>query len=111
MLFRSFKTEEYASGHQRLVYNAYLYKNSKEYLKNLITEEQLISSFDNSVESLVKYWKFGDLTDSERKKLEKRYSNNTKRLQTIIRLKTGVQGHVSLLKEKKTRKAGDSSAF
>ena len=97
-----FKTQEFSSGHQRLVYNAYLFQNSKQYLKNEITEEQLVSAFDNSVESLTNYWKHGDLTKEEQKQLESKYAHKPERLKNIIRFKSGARGHVNQLKEKQT---------
>ncbi len=43
--------------HQRGIYFSPLYNNTCEYLRKEITDEQLVKSFDTSVESLVNIWK------------------------------------------------------
>lgn len=95
-----FKQTEYQSGHQRLVYNSFLYSNSKEFLSHQVKEHELVSAFDNSIEALTEYWKFGILGDIESSKSFKRkYKENEKRYETILRMKSGVKGHVNHLKK------------
>jgi hypothetical protein len=48
-----------SSGHQRGVFISKLYENSDEFLQCKINEEDLIPSFDNSIERLTEFWKFG----------------------------------------------------
>ena len=40
-------------------------KNSKEFLCRKIDENQLIKAFDNDVESLTRFWKFGSLGQTD----------------------------------------------
>ena len=53
------KTVRTKSNHTRGVFLSKLYKNSDEFLQCKINEEDLIPSFDNSVEVLTEFWKFG----------------------------------------------------
>ena len=48
-----------SSGHQRGVFISKLFENSDEFLQCKINEEDLIPSFDNSIERLTEFWKFG----------------------------------------------------
>jgi len=61
---------EYISGHKRGVYVAELYENTKEFLREEITEDELIPKFDNSIEALTDVWK--------NKYAKKRYDNLVK---------------------------------
>lgn len=47
------------SNHTRGVFLSKLYKNSDEFLQCKIDEKDLIPSFDNSIEVLTEFWKFG----------------------------------------------------
>lgn len=96
-----FKQTDYQSGHQRLVYNSYLYKNSKEFLTGQITSDDLVPAFDNSIKTLTEYWKFGLIgNNSVPDSLVQKYKFNKKRLETVIRMKSGVKGHVESLKQR-----------
>ena len=95
-----FKQEEFFSGHKRLVYNSYLYQNAKEYLSHRIREDELLPAFNNDIDSLVNYWKYGDITDDDITKLKVRYQNNSERLKNVIRMKSGVKGHITNLQLK-----------
>lgn len=53
------KESKTVSGHQRGIFISKLYENSYEFLRNEITEKELVPSFDNSVETLTEFWKFG----------------------------------------------------
>ena len=44
-----------------------LYKNSAEFLRDEIAEDQLVPAFNNTTAELVKFWKFGIKGDTTRK--------------------------------------------
>ena len=46
------------------------------------------------------YWKYGDITDDDITKLKVRYQNNSERLKNVIRMKSGVKGHITNLQLK-----------
>ncbi len=52
-----FKQADYTSNHQRGVYYSHLYENTFAFLRQEITEKQLVRRFDNSVENLVELWR------------------------------------------------------
>ena len=72
-----FKPAEYTSGHKRGMYLAPLYENAYEFLREEITETDLIPKFDNSVAALTKEWKFGLPTNN---------SGAKKRLELLLKL-------------------------
>jgi hypothetical protein len=47
----------YETNHSRGIYFCPLFTNTKEYLKQEITEDKLVRRFDNSVEALVELWR------------------------------------------------------
>jgi len=47
------------SGDIRGIYISRLYKNTDEYLRKEITDKDLVPAFDNSIEFLTEFWKFG----------------------------------------------------
>lgn len=52
-----FKRDRFVTGHQRGIYFCPLYTNTSEFLREDITEDELIPRFDNSVETLTELWK------------------------------------------------------
>ena len=70
------------SGHQRGVFLSKLYTNSDEFLQCKIDEKDLIKAFDNSVERLTEFWKFGyegDTKDSPaHEEISKHFQNKFK---------------------------------
>ena len=93
-----FKEDEFFSGHRRLVYNSFLYSNAKDFLSHRIQENELTPAFDNNVDSLVHYWKYGDITEEDVIKLKEKHKNNIERFKNVVRLKSGVKGHIQHLK-------------
>jgi len=59
-----FKLDEYRSDHTRGIYFSRLYQNSDEYLRGEMSIDDLIPAFDNSVEALTNYWRFGKIGDT-----------------------------------------------
>jgi len=55
---------EFLQNAPRGIYSSFLYKNAKEYLRGEIDEAQLIPAFDNSVEALTDFWRFGQMGDT-----------------------------------------------
>ena len=92
-----------SSGHQRGVFLSKLYTNSDLFLQNKITENELIPSFDNSIETLVEFWKFGfkgDTKDSLHPELEKLASSKNKHSTKNSPAKTRLQTLINKAKEK-----------
>ena len=56
--------KEFTSQHTRGCYFSRLYKNSDEFLRGEIAEHQLIPAFDNSIEALTEFWRFGRAGDT-----------------------------------------------
>ena len=54
-----------SSGHERGVFLSKLYVNSDEFLQCKINEDDLIPSFDNSIERLTEFWRFGFSGDTQ----------------------------------------------
>lgn len=84
------------SGHTRGIYLSRLYKNTDLFLREKIKEKDLIPAFNNSVEFLTEFWRFGYTGDTKEYihpeiqllfkkeyRLEKT-SSAKKRLQTLI---------------------------
>lgn len=64
------KKEEFESGHTRGIYFARLYKNTDAFLRGEITEDKLEPAFDNSIEALTDFWKYGRRGDTSSKSSE-----------------------------------------
>ena len=56
--------DEYRSDHTRGIYFSRLYQNSDAFLKGEISSAELTPAFDNSVEALTNYWRFGKIGDT-----------------------------------------------
>jgi hypothetical protein len=88
-----FKKEEYISGHGRGVYRAKLYKNTDEFLRGEIKEDELVPAFDSSIEALTNFWKFGSMGDTkildqiskEKLKGDKRKISNKVRMKGMVK--------------------------
>ena len=65
-----FKNIEFKSNHSRGVYFSRLYKNTDEFLRGEIAENQLKPAFDNSIEALTEFWRFGRVGDTTTSPLE-----------------------------------------
>jgi hypothetical protein len=94
-----FKKEEYTSGHKRLVYNSFLYSNASDYLNRKIEEHELVPAYDNSVNILTEYWKYGVLGKLGYKTELMKTDIDDKRQEMRLRMKSGVLGHVEYLKK------------
>lgn len=75
------KTKEFTSQHTRGCYFSRLYKNSDEFLRGEISENQLIPAFDNSIEALTEFWRFGRAGDTSTspKELTKKFGKDLNR--------------------------------
>jgi hypothetical protein len=75
-------SQETSSGHQRGVFLSRLYTNSDDYLQYKINDNELIPAFDNSVETLTEFWKFGFVGDTKRNgvnpEIESKFQNKFK---------------------------------
>lgn len=75
-----FPTERRKSKAIRLAYMSFLYKNSIQFLKNEIENNELIPAFDNTTKALVHFWKYGlrgdttvSLSKAQKKQLREKY--------------------------------------
>lgn len=59
-----FKKSEYESGHTRGIYFSRLYQNADAFLRGEISAGELMPAFDNSIEALTAYWRFGKIGDT-----------------------------------------------
>ena len=89
-----FKKEEYMSGHKRGVYRSRLYKNTDEFLRGEIKEDQLIPAFDNSIDALTEFWKFGSMGDTTSldQEAKDKLKNDPKKISSKVRMKGMVKG-------------------
>jgi len=55
---------EFLQNAPRGIYSSFLYKNAKEYLRGEIDEEKLVPAFDNSIDALTDFWRFGQMGDT-----------------------------------------------
>jgi hypothetical protein len=89
-----FKPDAYNSGHQRGAHFSRLYKNTDEYLRDEIDESELVPSFDNSIEALTQFWRFGSMGDTTRPSQEMFNNVKPKRLAQKIEMKGQVKGRI-----------------
>lgn len=81
------KKHEYVSGHTRGIYFSRLYKNTDEFLRGEIKEDELIPAFDNSIEALTNFWRYGRRGDTSSKKSEGAKGMTKHRLDKMFREK------------------------
>lgn len=55
-----------SSGHQRGIYLSKLYTNADLFLQGVISEDELKPAFDNSVDTLLEFWKYGFHGDTKK---------------------------------------------
>jgi len=91
-----FKKDEFLSHHKRGVYRSRLYRNTNEFLRGEITEDQLIPAFDNSVEALTEFWKFGTMGDTKDldQEAKDKLKNDPKKIANKVRMKGMVKGQI-----------------
>ena len=87
---------EYMSDHKRGVYRSRLYTNTDAFLRSEINEDQLVPAFDNSVEALTEFWKFGTMGDTRvlAADAKAKLKNDPKKISNKIRMKAMVKGQV-----------------
>jgi hypothetical protein len=87
---------EYLSDHKRGVYRSRLYTNTDAFLRGEINEDQLIPAFDNSVQALTDFWKFGSMGDTRVLDADAKgkLKNDPKKIANKVRMKGMVKGQV-----------------
>ncbi len=90
------KKDKFMSDHKRGVYRSRLYTNTDEFLRGEINEDQLIPAFDNSVEALTDFWKFGSMGDTRvlDADAKAKLKNDPKKISNKIRMKGMVKGQL-----------------
>jgi Domain of unknown function (DUF4338) len=90
------KKEDFLSDHKRGVYRSRLYTNTDAFLRGEITEAQLIPAFDNSVQALTEFWKFGSMGDTKVLDTDSKskLKNDPKKISNKVRMKGMVKGQV-----------------
>ena len=58
------KKDEFIANEERGVYSSFLYTNSKEYLRDEISADELQPAFNNSIDELTDFWRFGSFGDA-----------------------------------------------
>lgn len=91
-----FKNDDFMSGHGRGVYRSRLYKNTDEYLRGEINESQLTPAFDNSVEALTEFWKFGSMGDTKvlDQESKDKLKGDKRKITNKVRMKGMVKGQI-----------------
>ena len=79
--FLGIKASAFTSTHLRGCYFSKLYSNSDEFLRGEIDLNQLTASFDNSIDALTEFWKFGRAGDTTTlpDDLKKKFGNDVSR--------------------------------
>lgn len=87
---------EFLSDHKRGVYRSRLYTNTDAFLRKEINEDQLVPAFDNSVQALTEFWKFGSMGDTRSLDADARakLKNDPKKIANKVRMKGMVKGQV-----------------
>lgn len=89
-----FKPEHYNSGHQRGAHFSRLYTNTDAYLRDEIEQSELIPAFDNSIQALTEFWRFGSMGDTTKPTHEMLNTVKPKRLAQKIEMKGQVKGRI-----------------
>jgi hypothetical protein len=87
---------DYLSDHKRGVYRSRLYTNTDAFLRSEINEDQLVPAFDNSVDALTAFWKFGSMGDTRilDADVKAKLKNDPKKIANKVRMKGMVKGQV-----------------
>jgi len=91
-----FKSKDFISEQKRGVYRAPLYKNSDAFLRDEITEDQLVPAHDFSIEALTELWRFGSMGDTKvlDPETKRKLGDNQKKINMKRRMKGMVKGQV-----------------
>ena len=94
--YRQLDIKNYISGEKRGVYSSFLYSNAIDYLNERISADQLIPAFDNSINSLTEFWRFGSMGDTTKPTDELRKKAKTaEKLRMKINQKGMVKGRIA----------------
>jgi hypothetical protein len=105
--YKKMGISKFTSGEQRGVYSSFLYSNAIDFLNEKISERSLESSFDNSVEALTNFWRFGSMGDTTVPSAElKAKEKNPDRMKKKIAMKGLVKGNLSLKTGQKLQMTG-----
>ena len=89
------KYKDYNSGQKRGVYRSCLFQNGDAFLRDEINESELIPAFDNSIETLTHFWRFGSFGDTTKIESSKPLTENNKKREIKRReMKGQVKGRV-----------------
>lgn len=88
--------EEFLSDHKRGVYRSRLYTNTDAFLRGEIDEDQLNPAFDNSIDALTEFWKFGSMGDTKvlDGDAKAKLKNDPKKIANKVRMKGMVKGKI-----------------
>jgi len=93
--YKQMGIENTISKEPRGVYSSMLYTNSVDYLNERITFEQLTPAFDNSVQALTDFWRFGSMGDTSKPTEDIRKKAKTpEKIRMKIRQKGMVKGRI-----------------
>lgn len=91
--------ETYESKEPRGVYSSFLYKNAIDFLNDRISEKQLIPAYENSVQALTEFWRFGTMGDTSRPTEEiRKKAKKPDRIRKKVQMKGMTKGYVDSLK-------------
>ena len=93
--YKNMGIENTVSKEPRGVYSSMLYTNSVDFLNERIGEDQLIPAFDNSVDALTNFWRFGSMGDTTKPTDEIRKKAKTPdKIRMKIKQKSMVKGRI-----------------
>lgn len=87
---------DYLSDHKRGAYRSRLYTNTDAFLRGEISEAQLVPAFDNSVEALTEFWKYGTMGDTRvlTAETKMKLKGDRRKIANKVRMKGMVKGQV-----------------
>lgn len=86
---------DYMISEPRGVYSSFLYKNSIQFLRDEISADDLEPAFDNSIDALTDFWRFGSMGDTTRPTDEiLRKEKKPERVRKKVRAKGQLKGRV-----------------
>lgn len=96
--YRQLGITDFVSGEQRGVYSSFLYSNAIDYLNERISAEQLVPAFDNSIQALTEFWRFGSMGDTTKPTDDIRKKAKTpEKIRKKIIQKSMVKGRIARL--------------
>lgn len=91
-----FEKKDYLSNHKRGVYRSCLYTNTDDFLRGEINADDLVPAFNNSVDALTEFWRFGTMGDTRvlSDDVKQKLKNNPQKIASKVKMKGQVKGQI-----------------